>query len=110
MVAKTETGRRGNSGSAVSVKDHKDASQLGRAAETLLSNKTLNKALREMEENVFEHWTASNVTKDEREEMYRLMKTVRNFRKVLEIYVTKGKNSQKKLEVYQNGGKSSTRS
>lgn len=87
------------------VKDLKDASQLGRAAESLLNNVTLNKALNEMERNVFEWLTETDLMEAEkREEMYRLMKTIKNFKQVLKVYFNKGSTSQKKLEVITDGG------
>lgn len=108
MAAKTPKGRSGNTGTTggLTEKDMKDLSQQGRAAESLLSNKTLDKALNEMRENAFEWFITTDLNETEiREEIHRFVRTIDNFRGVLKTYVNKGSNAQKKLEVLHNGGK-----
>ena len=104
MAAKTTKGRRGNS-SSPNVKDLKDLSQQGRAAEALLENKTLNKALNEMKQNAHLHIEQSEPQENEkRENLYRFIKTISAFEQQLKIYFNKGASASKKLEVIINGG------
>lgn len=105
MAEKINKGGRGNSRSPDSVKDLKDTSQQGKAAEALLSNKTLDKALNEMQRNVFEWICESNEMETEkREELYRFIKTIKGFKGVLKVYFNKGATASKKLEAIINGG------
>lgn len=104
MAAKTTKGRRGNT-STPNVKDLKDLSQQGRAAEALLKNTTLTKALNEMKTNAMDRITNSNPDEKElREDFYRFIKSINALEKQLNIYMTKGANAAHKLEVITNGG------
>ena len=104
MAAKDKKGRRGNT-SPTNVKDLKDLSQQGRAADSLLKNKTLNKALNEMRENAHLHIEQSEPQESEkRENLYRFIKTISAFEQQLKIYFNKGASASKKLEVIINGG------
>jgi len=104
MAAKTTTGRRGNSNPS-NVKDLKDLSQQGRAAEALLNNKTLTKALNEMKQNAMDRIVVSEPdAKELREDFYRFIKTINALEQQLKVYFNKGANAAKKLEVITNGG------
>lgn len=97
MAAKTTA--RGRANSSVNVKDLKDLSQQGRAADALLKNKTLTKALNEMRSNAVEHIANSGLEqKEHREDMYRLIKSIDSLEKMLKVYITKGANAAHKLE------------
>lgn len=106
MAAKDKTGGRGDSRPIDSVKKLKDTSQQGRAAEALLKNKTLAKALNEMRSNAMEHIEASNFDeREKREDLYRFIKTISALEAQLKVYLNKGATAAKKLEeILKNGG------
>jgi hypothetical protein len=91
------------------VKDLKDLSQQGRAADSLLNNKTLQKAFTEMKANAMAHIIESKAADIEiREDLYRFIKVIDKVNDQLKIYFNKGSNAAFKLEQMtekQNGGK-----
>jgi len=106
MAAKDKARGRGNSSSTNNVKDLKDLTQQGRAADELL-NGTLQKALNEMKENARD-WIEESEPKDveTREDLYRFIRSINTLNKQLKIYFNKGSNAALKLKDITNGGSS----
>jgi len=99
MAASNKTRGRGSANSVDSVKAKKDLSQQGRAAEALLNNTTLTKALNDMRANARDFLEASQPEENEkRENLYRFIKTISALERQLKTYMTKGANAAKQLE------------
>lgn len=106
MAEKTQQRGRGNSLPAIDVRELKNKAQKGKAAEALLKNTTLTKALNEMRKNATDRIIASEPADERlREDMYRFVKTIGALEQQLKVYFNKGASAAKKLEaVLQNGG------
>jgi hypothetical protein len=77
----------------------KDLSQQGRAADSLLNNKTLQKAFTEMKANAMAHIIESKASEvDIREDLYRFIKVIDKVNEQLKIYLNKGSNAAFKLK------------
>jgi len=99
MAAKDKKRGRGNPIVTSTVNELKEVSSTSDAAEKLLNNATLNKALLAMKNNAFESLCKTEINdRETRESIHFLIKTIDSFKKELATYINKGATAKFKLE------------
>lgn len=100
MATKDASRGRGNSVVIGDVAERKlkEDSATSAAAEKLLNNATLNKALKAMKQNAFDSLCNTEVNdRDTRESIHFLIKVIDSFKKELATYINKGATANLKL-------------